>query len=311
MSKILAVFGATGQQGGSIINFVLNNPSLSSQFSIRAITRDVNSAKAKQLSPKVTLIQGDVTDSASLIPALEGVHTVFAMTTPSFGPLAVETEFAAGKAIADACLASKVSYLIFSTLPSITALSGGKYTKVTPFDAKAQIETYIRSLPIKSAFFAGGFFMENFHAQPFLNPIKKDDGTYVLARPASPKTLLPYLDATRDAGKFIGAILAEPERFEGKTVHAAEGLYSFEDIAAILERTSGKKVVFEQIGREAFEEGLPPFIAGLFADGICGLDEFGYFGKETEQLVRVGREGVKGELRGLEEFLKESPVVLE
>jgi uncharacterized protein YbjT (DUF2867 family) len=43
MSKILAVFGATGQQGNSIIIHVLNDAVLSQAYSIRAITRDVNS----------------------------------------------------------------------------------------------------------------------------------------------------------------------------------------------------------------------------------------------------------------------------
>lgn len=92
MSKILAVFGATGVQGGSVVNYVLNSPELSQEYKIRAITRDVNTDKAKQLKEKVEVVQGDMTDSASLKTALAGAHTVFVVTTPSFGPDALEVE---------------------------------------------------------------------------------------------------------------------------------------------------------------------------------------------------------------------------
>ena len=152
--------------------------------------------------------------------------------------------------------------------------------------------------------------MENFHAQPFLAPKKLADGTFELARPALASTLSPYLDATRDLGKFVGKILAAPEEYQRKVVYAAQDMYSFEDVAGILSRVSGKKVVFRQVERAEFEEGLPEFLRGLFGEALAGLGEFGYFGPRTEELVRDGREGVEG-LRGLEEYLGEFPVVLE
>jgi hypothetical protein len=39
MAKILAVFGATGVQGGSVINHVLNDPELSKEYEIRAVSK--------------------------------------------------------------------------------------------------------------------------------------------------------------------------------------------------------------------------------------------------------------------------------
>jgi len=50
MSKILTVFGATGNQGGSVIKTVLGHPQLSRQFRIRAITRDPSKSPGKALA---------------------------------------------------------------------------------------------------------------------------------------------------------------------------------------------------------------------------------------------------------------------
>ena len=183
MSNILAVFGATGQQGGSVIDHVLNDPKLSQEYTIRAITRDVNSDKAEQLKAKrVEVVEGDVFNRASLATALAGAHTVFAMTTPSLEADALEIEYNSGKTIVDVAVEKGAEYIIFSTLPNVSEISGGKYTKVTLFDAKAKIEQYIRGLSIKSAFYSPGMFMENFQSQPYLNPQPAPNGTWVMAR---------------------------------------------------------------------------------------------------------------------------------
>lgn len=42
MSKLLTVFGVTGQQGGALIKHILDSPSLSSTFTLRGITRDAS-----------------------------------------------------------------------------------------------------------------------------------------------------------------------------------------------------------------------------------------------------------------------------
>ncbi len=123
------------------------------------------------------------------------------MTTPSFGPNGLEVDYNGGKTIADVAIDEGAEYIIFSTLPSAGEISGGKYAKVAPFDAKAKAEQYIRGLDIKSAFYSPGYFMENLQAQTFLAPRKAHNGTWVLARHTSPKTKLPFIDAVGDTGK--------------------------------------------------------------------------------------------------------------
>ena len=43
--KLITVFGATGAQGGSVVRFLFNDPDKT--FAVRAVTRNVESDKAK------------------------------------------------------------------------------------------------------------------------------------------------------------------------------------------------------------------------------------------------------------------------
>ena len=49
MSKLITIFGATGQQGGALIKYILGHSRFSKVYKIRGITRDVNKSSAKLL----------------------------------------------------------------------------------------------------------------------------------------------------------------------------------------------------------------------------------------------------------------------
>lgn len=50
MAKIITVFGATGQQGGSVINTILQDDILSKEFKIRGISRDISKPQSQALA---------------------------------------------------------------------------------------------------------------------------------------------------------------------------------------------------------------------------------------------------------------------
>lgn len=50
--KLLVVLGATGKQGGSVINSILGDEKAAAQFSIRAITRDPSKPAAQALAKR-------------------------------------------------------------------------------------------------------------------------------------------------------------------------------------------------------------------------------------------------------------------
>ncbi|KAH7303221.1 hypothetical protein B0I35DRAFT_455312 [Stachybotrys elegans] len=301
MSKLLTVFGATGKQGGSVVNYVLNDPTLSQLYKIRIITRDAKSAKAKQFQEGVEVVEGDMMDREFLEIALSGTNTVFIMTAPVWRPDGIGDEDGIAKTIAKVALDKGAEYIIFSTLPSIKDISGGIYSNVGLFDRKAEAERYIRNLPIKASFISAGFFMENFLSSHFfLSPRQAADGTWVMSSFMSPKTQLPFISSVQDTGKFAGTILAEPERYAGKTLGAGK-LYAMEEIADIIARITGKNVLYQQIGVEDFRQTVP-YGADTWVEGLRFMEELGYFGPDTKELLTASAKYVSGRLTTLEEF---------
>ena len=150
--KVVAVLGATGAQGGGLANTILADPE--SQFTVRAITRDINSEKSKALYEKgAEVVKADVDDVESLTKAFEGADVVYGVTFfwEHFSP---EKETQHAKNIAEAAKSAGVGHVIWSTfedtrdrvplddnrMPNIH----GKY-KVPHFDAKAEANKFLKT----------------------------------------------------------------------------------------------------------------------------------------------------------------------
>lgn len=306
MSKLLVVFGATGQQGGSVVEYVLSDPELSKIYTVRAVTRDPTKPAAKALQAKgAEVVKGDTEDPSSLLPALKGAHTIFAITLQVMQENVPKyQEFLQGKAMADAAVAVGAQFLIFSTLPNVAVLSSRKITNVEHFDLKAEVEQYIRSLPIKSAFYVPGFFMQNFAT--FLVPQPADDGSFVIANVVTPQTLLPLIDIVADTGKFVGAILAAPDKFEAKYVRSAERLVTFEEVAKTISHVSGKKVHYAQVPESTLKPYLPPAIVDEIIGMYIYYQNFGYFGQQTKGVVKDAVQVARGKLTTFEDFVQKN-----
>ena len=310
MNKLLVVFGATGQQGGSIVDYVLHDPELSKQYTLRAVTRNPTGPAAQALQQKgVEVVRGDMDDVESLKRAMHGAHTVFGMQVSIYDEHLKEREVNEGKAFADAAVAAGVQYLIFSSLVHVAKVSGGKISRCDHFDAKADVEEYIRSLPLKKAFFAPGSFMQNFGAS--LAPRPAGDGTYVLANFVKPETMMPLIDTVADTGKYVGAILAEPDKYEGKVFAAATRLYSFDEIVSTMSRSTGKTVSYTRLPEQVWRGFLPPERSVNLGDMFVFIEEYGYYGRQTKELVEWTAKQARGKLTTLEEYLTKCPLHLQ
>lgn len=306
MSKVFVVFGATGQQGGSIADFVINDSELSKQFKVRGVTRDASKPAAKTLEQKgIEMISADADDVASLKRAMAGAHTVFAMNMTVFGPQAKEVGLRHGHNMADAAVSEKVSYLIWSTVPSPNKVSGGKYPNVGFWDDHEENEQYIRSLPIKSSFFAPASFMQNFTG--LMKPRPNGDGSYSLSNVVTGGTRYPLIETASDSGKYVGAILANPDFYEGKVLSCATAFYSLEEIAQIMSKSLGKSITYKQTPDDVYLQFAPRSVFEMHKY----IQDFGYYGPESEKLVAETARQARGKLTTMEEFIAKNPPQLD
>ena len=126
--KLIAVFGATGQQGGGVVHAL----QASGQFKVRALSR--NPGKHRDLADEV--VEADLSRPETLKGAFEGAHGVFLVTNPrEKGADERKQATAAVHAAKDA----GVEHLIWSTLPDVEAISGDKFD-VPHFTNEAKID---------------------------------------------------------------------------------------------------------------------------------------------------------------------------
>ncbi|KAF4126166.1 Nucleoside-diphosphate-sugar epimerase [Geosmithia morbida] len=274
MSKILTIFGATGNQGGNVIDTVLADPVLSKEFKIRAITRDTTKPKAKALADRgVEVVSADMSSKESAAPAVQGAHTVF-LVTNFWESMSAETEIAQGKAVTDASKEAGVKHLIFSSLIHVTEASKGKLTHVTHFDGKADIEKYIRASGVPATFVLPGFFMLNYFQ--FLN--KNEDGSYTYAVPCSvDKAQVPLFDAANDTGKFVVAAIKHFPAQSGKQILAATEYVTPKQLAADFAEASGKACTAVQVDEKTWKSFLPEAIAQEMLENMLLLEDPGYY----------------------------------
>ncbi|KAI4122516.1 MAG: hypothetical protein LQ338_005785 [Usnochroma carphineum] len=310
MSKLLVVFGATGQQGGSVVESVLGDAQLNKEYSIRGTTRDPGKPNAQELVKKgVEVVKADVDDAASLRKAFEGAHVVFANTVTIYDGHTYEHEVNQGRALADAAVAVGVPFYIYSTLPNAGKISGGKLKHMGHFDGKEEVEQYIRTLPLRSAFIAPGSFMSNFHAS--MAPHPAGDGTYAFAASVRPDAKMPLINTAGDTGKWVAAILADFSNYEGKVLCCSTAVYTFQEMADAMSKASGKTVRYTQLPEDTWRGFLPPPMRDHVAEMLQYFQDYGYYGENTEGKVKWSAEQARGNLTTLDEYLKANPLSLQ
>jgi uncharacterized protein YbjT (DUF2867 family) len=112
--KIIAILGATGQQGGGLARAILSDPT--GGFAARVLTRDVNSIKAQELAKLgAEVVAADVDNPESLNKAFQRAYGAFCVTFfwAHFSP---EKELAEAKSMAEAAKNAGLKHVIWSTL---------------------------------------------------------------------------------------------------------------------------------------------------------------------------------------------------
>ena len=260
--KIIAVVGATGAQGGGLVRAILNDPS--SGFAVRALTRKVDSERAKELKKLgVDVVAADLDDVESLKKAFTGAYGAFLLTN-FWEHFSADKEFAQAKNMAQAAKQAGVQHVIWSTLEDTRRwipLSdnrmptlNGKY-KVEHFDAKGEADKLFTELGVPTTFLLTSFYWENMIFFG-LGPKKGPDGTLALAYPMGDKKL-PGI-AVDDIGKAALAIFKKGKEFIGKTVGISGDNLTIAQMAAALTKALGQEVRYQEVSPEEYRKfGFP------------------------------------------------------
>jgi uncharacterized protein YbjT (DUF2867 family) len=258
--KLIAVIGATGRQGGSVVGAL----EAGSQFKVRALTR--NPGKHRELAGEV--VQADLNRPETLHAAFEGAHGVFLVT--NFWEEGTDEGRQATAAIRAAKDAG-VEHFIWSTLPNVEAISGGKFN-VPHFTGKARIDPIVKD---------AGFAHHTFVIAPFyyqglvgvLAPQLQANGSLGWALPLDPAVRCIHMGDISELGDIVAGAFAHPDQAgHGEYLPLVGDFMSFNEVVDTLNRL-GHDFSVTQVPKEAF--------ANMFPGAAEAAETFSYFQAHT------------------------------
>ncbi|KAI0105612.1 NAD(P)-binding protein [Hypoxylon sp. NC0597] len=249
-SKVLLITGATGNQGGAVINALLSQDL--NQFTILAVTRDAKSSSANRLlqkSPSIKLVQGNLDNVPDLFEEARKVHPqpiwgVYSVQISLGKGVTLESEVAQGKALIDESIKAGVTHFVYGSVErGGDDASWDTPTPIPHFQSKYQIERYLRDVtdPGKPGASMGW---------TILRPVAFMDN---LAPGMPTKVFLAAMHnhlgnkrmqwiATSDIGVFAVKAFAEPERWNRRAVGLAGDELTWEQLNASFSNATGSPV---------------------------------------------------------------------
>ena len=324
MKKTIAILGATGTQGASVVDAFRTSP----DWHIRALTRDPTSAKAEAIprSERMTVVKADLNDWFSLLAAFEGCDAVFAVTDywapfsnarlrkqhavgpdpgKAFREWAYEEEINHGKNIAKAATVcavnGKLKHFIWSGLPSPKKYSNGKYSGIYHFDSKAEITEHIRKYypalaKVMSVLFVG-FYASNMLVSQMMKPLKQEDGTFLVPRLCDGDAKHPFIITREHTGPLAKALI---EAAPGKTLLGYTAMLSWREMTEMWARATGQTAVFREVGLEEFKKQFP--VEGEELLSATYSAEFGYAGRDPA-VIEPPALGFRNDLGAIEVWM--------
>ncbi len=270
--KLVAVIGATGQQGGGVVRALQAREG----FKVRALTR--NPDKHRELGDEV--VEADLNRPETLKAAFEEAHGVFLVTNfREKGTDELKQATAAVRAAKDA----GVKHFVWSTLPNVEAISGGKFD-VPHFTGKAKIDRIVKEagFPHHTFVIAPGYY-QNFVG--FLAPQKQADGSVGWALPLDPDVRCLHMGDIRELGNIVAGAFAHPdEAGNGEYLPLVGDFLSFNEIVETLNR-QGHKFSFKQVPKEVFAALFPG--AAELAEMFSYWEVHTYLGSDSSDRIAL------------------------
>jgi len=260
--KTIAIVGATGAQGGGLVDAILEDKS--GEWAARALTRDAGSEKAKALAARgAAVVAANVDDVESLKQAFAGAHGAFCVTFfwDHFSP---DKEKAQAKAMAEAAKAAGVEHVVWSTLEDTrqrVPLTDDRMPtlmekyKVPHFDAKGEANQFFLDSGVPTTLLHTAFYWDNL-IYFGMGPKKGPDGKLVFTLPMADKRLSGI--AAADIGRCAFGIFKRGAEYAGKSLGIAGEHLTGAQMAAALTKALGQEVAYNAVTPEAYRSfGFP------------------------------------------------------
>jgi uncharacterized protein YbjT (DUF2867 family) len=270
--KLIAVIGATGQQGGGVIRAL----QAGGQFKVRALTR--NPGKHRELAEEV--VAADLDRPETLEAAFKGAYGVFLVT--DFRE-AGTNELVQATAAIRAARNAGVKHLVWSTLPDVEAISGGRFD-VPHFTGKAKIDRIVKEagFPHHSFVIAPGYY-QNFAGN--LAPHKQADGSVGWALPLDPAVRCLHMGDIRELGNIVAGAFAHPdEAGNGEYLPLVGDFLSFNEIVGTLNQ-QGHHFAFKRVPKEVFAALFPG--AAELAEMFAYWEAHTYLGSDSSGRIAL------------------------
>jgi uncharacterized protein YbjT (DUF2867 family) len=270
--KLIAVVGATGQQGGAVVRAL----QASNQFKVRALTR--NPAKHRSLADEV--VEADLNRPETLASAFNGAYGVFLVTNfQEHGADELKQATAAVRAAKDA----GVKHFVWSTLPDVEAISKGKFD-VPHFTGKAKLDRIVREAGFANhTFVIAPFYYQNLVG--VLGPQKQPNGSTSWTLPLDPTVRSIHMADITELGGIVAGAFAHPEQAgHGEYLPLVGDFLSFNEIVDILNR-KGHNFSFHQVPKEVFSGFFPG--AAEIAEMFAYFQAHTYLGSDSREQIAL------------------------
>lgn len=250
MHSIL-VIGGTGAQGAEVVRYL----SSTGQYAVRAQTRNVESAPAKELGalPNVTLVTGGY-DDVSLTAALEDMEYVF-VNTDGFS-IGQQAETYWGIRIFELARRAGANHLVYSGLDYVGPKTNfdPKY-EVGHYLGKAYVAEYMKAQPTSPmnwSVIRSGPYMESLFDN--MKPRTNEDSTQFIFTLPLGDGKVPFI-VLSDFARYVDWLFAHPEQSTGLDLHVSSAHATGADIANAFTVTNpGKKGIYANVPISAVNE---------------------------------------------------------
>ncbi|KAL5316429.1 hypothetical protein ACEPPN_015476 [Leptodophora sp. 'Broadleaf-Isolate-01'] len=308
--KIVAIVGATGNQGSSVAHTFLNLPN----WHVRCLTRNPTSPASQKLaSLGAEVVKADLSSLHSLSQAFANANAIFVntdfweqyrdpkSTTKDSSQQSFDLEVSHGKnaAIAAAGVAS-LERFVYSALGPMKRASKGKYPDSHHWESKNAIVDYIESEQVELAKKTSFIYLGAYATNAFLVPnLDSKTGKYTFVLPMKRDSRMPIIDPAKSTGPFVQALIETEE--PGKKLLAYDSYLSIGELVDLWSTVTGKEAVLSEVTVEFMHKqfGVPMEVLG----GPAFIDEFGYMAGLTG-VVEPDQLNVKVETASFEEFLR-------